>query len=113
MAKRYRVLKEYKASFPYSMVVRAGDAVKVGEEDEEMPGWFWCTDEGGVSAWIPEDYLQRENGRARMLVDYDSTEHTVRVGEVLEFIGEAGGWIWCANAEGRRGWVPADKVEEI
>jgi uncharacterized protein YgiM (DUF1202 family) len=113
MSKRYKVLKEHKASFPYSMVVRAGDAVEIGVEDKEMPGWFWCTDEGGVSAWIPEDYLQQENGIAKILVDYDSTEHTVKVGEVLEYIGEACGWIWCANTKGRRGWVPADKVKEI
>ena len=50
MTRKFRVLTKHEASFPYSMVVRAGDAVEVGEEDEEMPGWFWCTDECGVSA---------------------------------------------------------------
>lgn len=113
MAKRYRVVENHEASFPYSMVVRAGDFVKVGEEDEEMPGWFWCTDEDGVSAWIPGSHLQRKNGKAKMLVDYDSTEHTVRVGDVLEFIKEDTGWIWCKNSEGKVGWVPADKVKQI
>ena len=98
--------------FPYSMVIKAGDTVKVGKEDEDMPGWFWCTDEGGVSAWIPGIFLQREDGIAKMLVDY-SIEHSVSVGEVLEFIKVAGGWIWCTNSEGKHGWVPSDKVEEI
>jgi uncharacterized protein YgiM (DUF1202 family) len=113
MIKRIKVVKEHEASFPYSMIVRAGDTVNVGEEDEDIPGWFWCTDEGGVSAWIPGSFLQREDGGAKMLVDYNSMEHTATLGEVLEFIKEAGGWIWCTNSSGKRGWVPSDKVEEI
>jgi hypothetical protein len=48
-----------------------------------------------------------------MFVDYDSIEHTVKVDEVLEFVKEACGWIWCTDSEGKLGWVPADKVEEI
>ena len=107
------VTRNHEASFPYSMRVRAGDVVAVGEEDEEMPGWLWCTDGEGVSAWVPDKYLQIEDGEGRILQDYDSTEHTVNVGEVLEFIKEANGWIWCADSEGNLGWVPVDKVEEL
>ena len=109
---RLRVVVAHEASFPYSMRVKAGDRISVGQEDEEMPGWLWCTDSDGVGAWVPDIYLERENGEGRMLVDYDSTEFTVDVGDELEYLKEANGWIWCADSEGALGWVPADKVEE-
>jgi uncharacterized protein YgiM (DUF1202 family) len=113
MVKKVRVTRKHEASFSYSMRVRAGDVVAVGEEDEEMPGWFWCTDGEGVSAWIPDKYLRIEGAVGKILHDYDSIEHTVEVGEVLEAFEEANGWIWCADSEGNIGWVPADKVDEL
>ena len=113
MVKKVQVTRKHEASFPYSMRVKAGDVVAVGEEDEEMPGWFWCTNKEGVSAWTPEKYLRIEDGEGVILHDYDSIEHTVETGEILEPIEEANDWIWCTNIRGELGWVPADKIEEL
>ena len=113
MLKRLRVIEKHIASFPYSMVVREGEEVEVGREDDEMPGWFWCTNAEGVSGWIPGDYVRIEGDKGTILVKYDTVEFTVDVGEILEHIKEAMGWAWCRDSEGRLGWVPLSKVEEI
>lgn len=113
MPERLRVIEKHVASFPYSMVVKEGEEVDVGREDDEMPGWFWCTNSEGVSGWIPEDYIKIEGNKGRILVDYDTIEFTVEVGETLEYIKEAQGWAWCRDGEGRLGWVPLSKVEKI
>ncbi len=113
MPEKLRVVKRHDASFPYSMVVREGDEIDVGREDPEMPGWHWCTNAEGVSGWVPDSYIRIESNKGRVVVDYDTIELTVEVGETLEYIKETKGWAWCRNGEGEHGWVPLDKVEEI
>jgi len=112
MPEGLRVVERHDASFPYSMVVKKGDEVKVGREDPDMPGWLWCTNAEGVSGWVPDVYIRVEGDKGKVLIDYDTIEFTVDVGETLEYIKEANGWAWCRNGEGRLGWVPLSKVEE-
>ena len=105
------VITEHHASFPYSLDLKAGDSVRVGERREA--GWIWCLDKDGVGAWIPETYLKQEGHKATMLADYNSTELTTKTGEELSCIKEEGGWIWCANQTGQQGWVPKPKVKKL
>lgn len=111
--RRYRVIREHEPSCPRSLVLKTGDKVKVGREDPEMPGWFWCTNADGVAAWVPGNYFEEKEGVGILLVDYDSTEHRVVVGEELLCVKEERGWLWCVNRKGKHGWVPAGKVEGI
>jgi hypothetical protein len=107
----YRVIAEHHASFPYSLVLRAGDTVTVSERRES--GWIWCMNDDGVGAWIPETYLKQEDRRATVLADYDSTELSTKIGEELSCLNEESGWIWCVNQAGQQGWVPAAKVKKL
>lgn len=47
--------------------------------------------------------MERRGGEAKLLVNYESAEHTVFKGELVEFVREWGGWILCRNREGKLG----------
>ena len=104
----YYVIIEHKESYPYSIFLRAEEKVTVSDKREN--GWVWCTNKEGIGAWIPEKYIQQENQTGTMMSDYSSFELTVEVGEMLTFIKEESGWIWCMNQKGQSGWVPSHKV---
>ena len=113
MRQLYRVNREHKASYTYSMVAEKGESVKIGEEDPEMPGWFWCTDENGVTAWVPNTYLEKRGDTAVFNQPYNSIEHNAQTGEIIQYLGEALGWVECLNKEWMYGWIPAEKIEKI
>ena len=106
----YQVVFAHQASCSYILKARAGEKVTISDKKEE--GWVWCTKEA-LSAWIPEKYLKQGKHIGTMLVDYDSTELTVTVGERLTLIREESGWIWCSNQNRQRGWVPLSKIKKV
>jgi hypothetical protein len=110
---KLRVIAPHKASFDYSVVFVKGDGVKVGEEDPEMPGWFWCKNKDGVWSWVPQEYLTREGSVGMITQSYDTTELTVEIGETLEYLKEVGFWTFCQTADSRKGWVPTKKLERV
>lgn len=110
---KYRVVKEHRASFPYAMIAKEGDVVRVGKEDAEMSGWRWCRDPDGVEAWVPETHIDIEDGRGVFNQDYNSIEHDVQPEETVQYLGESLGWVECLNHEWRYGWIPAEKLEKI
>ena len=79
--------------------------------ETEWPGWIWCTNDSGKSAWVPENWVEIEGDSCVMKRDYDSTELSVEAGEVLSVESEESGWAW-ATKEGREsGWVPLENLE--
>jgi hypothetical protein len=106
----YRVTREHKASFTYSMVAAEGDGVSVGREDTEMPGWFWCRDAKGVEMWVPSTHLEIKGGRGVFNQPYNSAELYTVVGDLVQFLGEVLGWAECLDGTWRYGWVPMDKL---
>ena len=110
---KLRVRKAHKASFDYSVVFRKGDKVKIGREDPEMPGWYWCEDKDGVWSWIPEEYLDRDGAKGRVTHDYDTTELTVKVGDILEYVTDVKFWTLCRAHDDREGWVPTAKLTRM
>jgi len=113
LGKWIRVVEEHEPSFSYSVKLKKGETVNVGEEDDEMPGWFWCTNVNGLGCWVPSIYLERDERKGKLITDYESTELQATKGEEMEFIREAAGWIWCRTDDRRRGWLPRNKVELI
>jgi len=108
--------KEHRASHAGPIAVRAGDPVTVGRRDTTWPDYVWCAGPDGREGWVPEAFLEAAGGataadatadvrRARR--DYDARELDVAAGDVVLAGEEAGGWLWCEVADGRRGWVPA------
>jgi hypothetical protein len=110
---KLRVRKVHEASFDYSIVFKKGDKVKVGREDPEMPGWYWCEDKDGIRSWIPEEYLDRDGTNGIITHDYDTTELTVEVGYVLEYVAEVKFWTLCRTHGRKEGWVPTANLERV
>jgi hypothetical protein len=107
---KLKVVKPHKASFDYNVVFKKGDRVKVGREDPEMPGWYWCKEKNGAESWIPEEYLAIESEEGTITTDYDTRELTVEPGEVFDYVTEVKYWTLCRDLE-REGWIPTQNLE--
>ena len=110
---RGRVVAAYQSAFPDPLKLSAGESLTVEEKPCEWEGWLWCTTGEGKSGWVPAPYARREGNVATMLCDYDATELTVRVGEILSMGQVASDWVWCTNAEGQSGWVPLENIARL
>jgi hypothetical protein len=110
---KLRVKAPHRASFDYSVIFKKGDKVKVGEEDPEMPGWFWCENKDGVWSWVPKEYLAIEGSEGTITQSYDTTELTVTVGETLDYLREVSFWTLCRARDGGKGWVPTKNLERV
>ena len=98
---------------PDPIKMQTGDLLEIaGEEDE---GWIWCRNRAGKESWVPLSYLSAEDeGKTRTaLAEYDATELPVEEGEVFQAELEESGWLWCANTQGKRGWVRLAQVEYL
>jgi hypothetical protein len=91
-----------------ALAVVAGQTLTLGKEDDEWPGWVWCTPTGGPSGWLPIHKLtQNADGlTATANVDYDTRELAVNPGETVTVLVQELGWSFCQNAAGDRGWIP-------
>src|SRR5262245_56887445 len=88
------------------IVVRKGELLTVGREDDEWPGWRWCTAANGVAGWIPQTYLIIHGDKGAATCEYDATELLLERDELLTVEKEVNGWVWCSSDDGRRGWTP-------
>ncbi len=108
-----RVILAYESAYPDPLTLKAGDHVTVGRRDTQWPGFVWCTDRAGQGGWVPDSILERQGEQGILRRDYDATELTAAVGEQLTVNLEESGWLWCTNARGQNGWIPADNVETV
>jgi hypothetical protein len=92
------------------MITVKGDRVKVGREDPEMPGWYWCRDMDDMEAWVPETHLDIDDGEAVFNQPYNSIKHTAVPGELVQYLGGSLGWTECLNKEWKYGWIPSEKL---
>ena len=107
----YKVIRSHKASFPQALIAEKGGKVSVGREDPEMKGWYWCKDSDGMEAWIPETHINIKGVEGIFNQPYNSIEHTVEPGEIVQYLGESLDWIECLNKEWNYGWIPSEKLE--
>ncbi|MBI5060357.1 hypothetical protein HZB60_11325 [candidate division KSB1 bacterium] len=84
-----------------------GDVFRLGQRDDEYPGWIWTTAADGRSGWTHESFLSIDGERATLLEAYTAQELTIRVGDLLEILREVGGWYWCRTANNDLGWLPS------
>jgi hypothetical protein len=99
-----RVSRGYTRVYTDPIAIQAGDPLTLGLEDDEYPGWIWCTDPHGRSGWAPLAIINRDAAVA--LEDYSAAELSAAAGEVLVVEREESGWAFCRNAAGERGWLP-------
>ena len=77
----------------------------------EWQGWIWCTDDDGISAWVPEAWVDIDGARCRMKRDYNSRELAVEKGEKVSVEMEESGWAWVRKGSGECGWIPMTCLE--
>jgi uncharacterized protein YgiM (DUF1202 family) len=110
-SKKGKVINTYRSAYPDPLIIKTGEVLSVEERESEWAGWTWCVNKNGKAGWVPERYLEFSGDSCKALHDYDATELSVAVGEVLTVLNEESGWAWCENKNGRTGWVPADCIE--
>lgn len=88
-----------------------GDRVIIEKRDTEWPAFLWCINDDGEGAWIPENYLDRDDEVGILNIAYSSVELKADKGEQLTIIKSEGGWNWCRNAKGKLGWIPDRNVK--
>jgi uncharacterized protein YgiM (DUF1202 family) len=107
-----RVTTTYQAQYADPIHVRAGEPVEVSEKTDNWQGhtWVWCTDVRGKSGWVPQPYLIQRDRTWIVHRDYNAVELSVQAGETVQVAEAQSGWLWCTNAAGQAGWVPAANI---
>jgi hypothetical protein len=106
-----KVITEYESPFPDPLKLHKGDLVQIVEKETEWKGWIWCISSNGKEGWVPESYLKIQNNQASLLMDYDATELSVKIGEIYVIEDEESGWFFVSSKKGRKGWIPKENVE--
>jgi hypothetical protein len=111
MNKRARVIASHRAPERPAIRVAPGEAVTLGERDQDWPEFVWTTLASGLGGWIPSVLFDRDRGEATAQQDYDTRELDADVGDELLLYHELAGWWWAENASGAQGWIPARVIE--
>ncbi|MCL2846559.1 MAG: SH3 domain-containing protein [Firmicutes bacterium] len=86
-----------------------GSTVKMEKaEDKEFPGWHAAVIDGHET-FVPKIFVHC--GKLRR--DYNPTEISANVGDILTVIETVGGWLHVETANGTIGWIPTARVSEI
>ncbi len=108
------VIEPHVRTYPDPISINQGERVSAGERDhsgDRDGDWIWCSNAAGKSGWVPEQFLAIDGEEATTLVDCDTIEMTVDVGERLTGGEPVNGWVWCENEEEETGWVPLTCVQ--
>jgi hypothetical protein len=108
-----RVITAWEVKNPDPLDGQAGETLTVGEEDTEWPGWVWCTDTRGKSAWVPVEYIVPCGATGTLKCDYTAREMRVEVGDEVRLHKLESGWYWATGDSGESGWIPASHIEII
>ena len=97
------------------LVMKEGDTLQGEKRSTEWDGWLWCTNNSGISAWVPEAYLSElaTSGLYHALREYSSFELSVSLGQRLKILHEEASWAWVQTSKGIEGWVPLENLEEL
>jgi len=108
-----RIIMEYEAEYPDPIEVVAGEAIHVGAEDKEFPGWQWCRASDEREGWVPVELISTQDKEARVLADYSARELSVKPGEEVTVEDTRHGWLLVRNARGQRGWIPGSHAQTL
>lgn len=112
-SERRRVVEAYESAYPDPIRVQAGDQLTIERRETEWDGWLWCVDTEGREGWIPEEYVDRRDGRWIALEAYVARELSVEPGTILVSHDVVAGWEWCEKSNGETGWVPSENLRSI
>jgi len=114
--KLYRIIKPYRSPYPDSIFFRKGEKVTVGKEfcdDPDWHDWLWCESKNGNRAWAPKQFLEIRGTAGTLRRDYNARELSVKSGEFITVFEIVNGFGMAEKADGSRGWVPLNHLEEI
>ena len=81
---RCLVIKGYSSPYTDSLMLHAGDSLRIVPKTSEWLGWTWCLNSSGIGRWVPVSYIRREGaGRAILLLDYSPVELNVSDGDQI------------------------------
>ena len=103
-----RVIRSWRPSYDPALVVRKGDRVERGREDDEYPGWIWCVDRTGLGGWLPVEILAGEE----ILFDFKCMELSIDPGMHVETFEMLHGWVLARRTDGAEGWLPLDTLAQ-
>ena len=107
------VIKNHKSDFPNPLILNKGERLAIGDKKTNFVGWIWCIAVDGNCGWVPEKFVKKTEDNCMMLVDYDSTELAVTVGENLTILSQESDWVLCLNSKNKRGWIPLENVRKL
>lgn len=110
-SKEWTIIGSHLPGIGQPLVAPKGTVMTFERKPTEWRGWLWCTDDDGVSAWVPEAWVDIDGDRCRMKRDYDSRELAVEKGETVLIEFEESGWAWVKKGSGESGWVPMACLE--
>ena len=95
------------SAYPDPICFEAGERLRLGDRDDEYPGWVRVTTADGNTGWAPEQLIERRSATdGYAIADYTARELNTVVGETLVSHRELNDWLWVENDRGQCGWVP-------
>jgi hypothetical protein len=89
--------------------------IVIGEErPTQWEGWLYCTNQKGISAWVPKNYLKRVDDHPKSYEfnrSYNSREISVDKGEIVVFKESESSWALIIKADGDEGWIPLENLD--
>jgi mannitol-1-/sugar-/sorbitol-6-/2-deoxyglucose-6-phosphatase len=103
------------------IVVVPGDALDVGDRDDQWPAFVLVTTATGAQGWVPLRHLTRAGLLEEMRFTvrqghrYDTTELEVDPGTdlVVKEPDLGSGWLWCVDESAHEGWLPVGCVQTV
>ena len=113
MRTKFRVISPHGPETEDVLNVKKGARLKFERKPTKWEGWLWCTSPDGVSAWVPEPWVDVKEGHCVMRKDYVSRELTLKPGEEVSGWFTESGWAWVRTAVGDEGWAPLECLERM
>jgi len=107
---RYVATRSWRSEYPDPLRAPRGTSLLWERRPSPWQGWLWCRDESGRAGWVPEAWTEIRGERCVLARDYDATELDVDPGDRLAGEIEENGWLLARAEDGRRGWVPLDRL---
>ena len=108
---RGKIIKSHQSSFPNPLILKKGEKLRVEHKETDWSGWIWCINENEEQGWVPENYLKIEKSNAQLLEDYNATELSIAIGQIVQIEKEESGWVWVTTDKGEVGWIPKENIE--
>lgn len=117
MKKQYRVIKQYIGNTLQAEKLKKGEHVQIikySSPHSEWDNWVYCTNGDTYEHWMPIQLLNVHASSAIAKDNYDPTELSAHIGEIIIADYELNGWIWCYKQHDHTyGWFPLNHVQFI